>query len=140
MNWENFTGGFRWVWGALALRRQALLIWGADTAEPPNFLSTALVSTVVGRADAWFVASGASAVRRGHCFDVVVPPAWPAFCTPVLLGTSFAVAAPVTDGAAPARLAVLAIVRLLSPRAVPARAALWPTAVLPPSAHSTMQM
>ena len=79
-------------------------------------------------------------MRRGHCFDVVVSPAWPAFCTPVLLGTSFAVAAPVTDGAAPARLAVLAIVRLLSPRAVPARAALWPTAVLPPSAHSTMQM
>ena len=124
----------------MALRRRAHSIQGADTAAQLNFLSTTLVSTVVGRVDAWFVASGASAVRRDHCCDVVVPPAWPALCTPVLLGTSFAVAAPVTGKAMPARLAVLAIGRLSSPRAVPARAALWPTAVLPPSAHSSMHM
>ena len=79
-------------------------------------------------------ACAASALWRGHRFDVVVVPAWPAWTTPVLLGTSWAVTALVTGGAAFARQAVLARMLLSLARAAPARVVRLPTAVLPPSA------
>ena len=72
----------------------------------------------------------ASALWRGHRLDVVVVPAWPAWTTPVLLGTSWAVTALVTGGAAFARQAVLARMLPSSARAAPPRV----VRLLPPSA------